>query len=276
MEKLYVWEILKAVDGKLEIGAYLTSNYYIENISTDTRTLKKNDLFIALKGEKFDGQDFVKDAFKKGAKGAIIQSKSIHLCELKKGNFVISVSDTLLSLGKIANHYLNKFSPLVVGITGSCGKTTTKEMINQLLSLKFKVLKNEENFNNEIGVPLTIFNLDKSYEVMVLEMAARSCIDDIKYLCGIAPPHISVITNIGVSHIELLKSRENIFKAKREIIYNLRKNGTGILNYDDKYLRKLIKTTDKNILTFGLKNKADIFAEDIKAKNTGFEFILSI
>lgn len=276
MERLSLKEISKVTGGKLSTSFETISNIYIENISTDTRTLKKGDLFIALKGEKFDGYDFVQEAFKKGAKGAIIQSKSICDCELKVGNFVISVPDTLLSLGKIANYYLGKFSPYVIGITGSSGKTTTREMIAHLLSLKFKVLKNKENFNNEIGLPLTIFNLEKCYEVVVLEMAARSKIDDIKYLCSIAPPDVSVITNIGVSHIEQLGSRENIFKAKREIIYNRRKNGTGILNYDDRYLKKLIKETNKNILTFGLKNKADIFAEDIETKTTGFEFTLHI
>lgn len=272
MEKLELSEILKATGGRLE--GNVSSCCYIENISTDTRTLKKGDLFIALKGSKFDGHNFVDTAFKKGAKGAIVQKDSVFDWPVKKNNFIISVDNTLFALGKIANYYLKKFNPKIIGITGSCGKTTTKEMVANLLSARFNVLKNKENYNNEIGLPLTIFDLNKEHDVLVLEMAARSTKDDIKYLCGIAQPDISIITNIGTSHIEFLKTKKNIFKTKAEIIHNLKENGIGVINYDDTYLRKL--KTDKRIITYGIKTKANVFAESIAAKENGFTFALNI
>jgi len=218
-------EIIKAVNGELISGDISTK---IEGVSTDSRNIKSGDIFIPIVGEKFDGHGFIKSSLEKGA-AASLTSKPM---DPINGKALIRVEDTLKALGDIAAFYRSKFNIPVVGITGSVGKTSTKDMVSAALSRKFNVLKTQGNFNNQIGLPLTIFNLDSFHQAAVLEMG-MSGFGEISSLTAIARPDIAVITNIGLSHIEKLGSRQNILKAKMEIFEGLKSGGLVVLNGDD-------------------------------------------
>jgi len=204
MKPISLQDIVKAVEGDVCI----TENISIENISIDSRNIKENALFIPIKGENFDGHDYIEKAFSEGAI-ACLSDKDIKI----ENKIIIQVKDTKEALKDLAKYYLRLFDIPVIAITGSVGKTTTKDMIYSVLSTKYKVLKTSGNFNNEIGLPLTIFNLEDCHQIIILEMG-MSNFGEINSLSEIAKPDIAVITNIGVSHIENLKTRENIFKAK--------------------------------------------------------------
>lgn len=222
-------------------------------ISIDTRTLQPGDIFIPVKGPNFDGHDFIKEAKKKGA------SKILDV-----------------DLGEFAKKHRQKFKIPVVAVTGSVGKTTTKDMIAAVLGQKFNVLKNEENLNNEIGLPLSILKLEKKHTACVLEMAMRHR-GDIKYLTEIARPTIGVITNVGLSHIELLKNRPEIAKAKAELLEALAKKSVIILNRDDDFYKSFEKKARRRALkikTFSLKKEADFQAKDIQTGPENVSFIL--
>ncbi len=237
MQTLGLDEIVKATKGSLISG---NINTVISGISTDSRKINKGDLFVPVSGEKFDGHDFVKSSLDSGAAASLI-SKPV---DSLKDKAIIRVDDTLKALGDIARFYRDKFRIPFVGITGSVGKTSTKDMISGVLARKYSVLKTSGNFNNHIGLPLTIFNLESFHEAAVLEMG-MSGFGEIGYLTSIVKPDIAVITNIGLSHIEKLGSRQNILKAKMEILEGLKSEGLVILNGDDKLLYGL-----KDLLKF--------------------------
>lgn len=254
MKPITLEAVAKAVNGKISDEKY--NNIIIENITTDTRKIAEGDLFIPLKGENFDGHNFIQQAFESGA-----------LCCLSAENIetdkpCIYVSDTRVALRDLAEYYISLFDIPVVGITGSVGKTTTKDMIASVLMQKYNVLKTEGNFNNEIGLPLTVFRITDDTEVVVLEMGMNS-FGEIHNLSKIARPDIAVITNVGVSHIENLGSREGILKAKCEIFDYIKDNGTAILNIDNDMLRTLEGKTDFKTLWYGMENKKDIYADNI-------------
>lgn len=254
MKPITLEAIAKAVNGKISDEKY--NNIIIENITTDTRKIAEGDLFIPLKGENFDGHNFIQQAFESGA-----------LCCLSAENIetdkpFIYVSDTRLALRDLAEYYISLFDIPVVGITGSVGKTTTKDMIASVLMQKYNVLKTEGNFNNEIGLPLTVFRITDDTEVVVLEMGMNS-FGEIHNLSKIAKPDIAVITNVGVSHIENLGSREGILKAKCEIFDYIKNNGTAILNIDNDMLKTLEGKTSFKTLWYGIENKKDIYADNI-------------
>ncbi len=254
MKPITLEAIAKAVNGKISDEKY--NNIIIENITTDTRKIAEGDLFIPLKGENFDGHNFIQQAFESGA-----------LCCLSAENIetykpCIYVSDTRVALRDLAEYYISLFNIPVVGITGSVGKTTTKDMIASVLMQKYNVLKTEGNFNNEIGLPLTVFRITDDTEVVVLEMGMNS-FGEIHNLSKIAKPDIAVITNVGVSHIENLGSREGILKAKCEIFDYIKNNGTAILNIDNDMLRTLEGKTSFKTLWYGIENKKDIYADNI-------------
>lgn len=223
--------IAEAVGGKIVQGEGLS----FHAVSTDTRKVNAGDLFVALKGEKFDGHEFVFQAIAAGATGLVV-SKVVEA--YPPGVGVIKVENTLQALQMLARTQRRFKAIPIVAITGSAGKTSTKDLIAAVLAEKLKVLKTEGNFNNEIGLPLTIFRLEDMHEVMVVEMGMRGQ-GQIAELVSIAEPTIGVITNIGEAHIELLGSKENISKAKGELIEGLPANGTAILNGDDPYLRDI-------------------------------------
>ncbi|MCI1931354.1 MAG: UDP-N-acetylmuramoyl-tripeptide--D-alanyl-D-alanine ligase [Clostridia bacterium] len=253
MNSMTLGEIAEAVNGNFAGNRDIK----IDSITTDTRKIKKGCLFIPLKGAKFDGHDFINQAFEKGAVCCLSHKKDV------KGN-VIYVKDTKKALGDIAKYYRGLFDIKVCGITGSVGKTTTKDMIFSVLSQKYKTIKTQGNFNNDIGLPLTVFNIEDNTEAAVIEMGMNN-FGEISYLTRIARPDVAVITNVGVSHIENLGSREGILKAKCEIFEGLSKNGTIILNGDNDMLHTLKGKTQHKTIWFGIKNKDGIYAENINS-----------
>lgn len=249
-------EILLAANGKV----VHEGNRSFSEISTDTRKIKEGSLFIALHGENFNGNIFVNDAALKGASVCIVDD----LCYNEKtiGNTsVIKVENTKQALLDIAEYYRKKLDIKVVGITGSNGKTSTKDLIAAVLSEKYNVFKTKGNFNNEIGVPLMIFQLDDSYDIAVIEMG-MSAFGEIHRLSKTARPDIGVITNIGMSHIETLKTRDNILKAKMEITDFLKDGSDLVVNGTDDKLSE-VKSDRLNIIKVGNDNM-DFCAENIK------------
>lgn len=228
METLKCKEIVKAVNGVLISGDLNTE---FSNVTTDSRQVRKGDFFIPLVGEKFDGHDYIITSFEQGVSGCLTQKDTAGY----EGKVVIKVEDTLSALRMLSSYYRKKFDIPFVGITGSVGKTSTKDMVSSVLNKKFNVLKTQGNFNNEIGVPLTVFNLESTHEAAVVEMG-MSGFGEISRLTSIVKPDIAIITNIGLSHIEKLGSRQNILKAKMEIFEGLKSQGLVILNGDDNLL----------------------------------------
>lgn len=242
-----------------------------QHISIDSRTIKEGNLFLALVGEQYDGHHFIKEACAKGAcavvlEKAFFQEHQSLATELKQP--LLLVDNTLSALQLWAHYYHSLFKPLTICITGSNGKTTTKEMIVQLLSSKYHVLKSEGNYNNEIGVPLTILNLDSDHDVLVIEMAAQK-LGEIKELTDIARPDIAVITNIGEAHIGLFKNKKNIVQAKSELLVALKDKGTAILNRDDSYFDFLLSclSAHNEVISFGFHPEAQVRAINFWQKN---------
>lgn len=226
----------------------------VKGISTDTRTISGGELFIALKGENFDGHDYVDEAVRKGAVACLVE-KSV------ESNSFIVVSDTLKALGQLSHYWRNKFNIPVVAITGSNGKTTVKEMVASIANEKFRTLATLGNLNNEIGVPLTLFRLSSDVEFAVIEMGANHH-GEIAYLTEIAAPDIALVTNAGSAHLEGFGSLEGVATAKSEIYGPLNENGYAIINNDDVFSDVWKeKAKGKNIITFGIKNKSDVMAE---------------
>ena len=234
MEPITVQEILTAVDGRL-LGELSDPSITVARVDTDSRNIHPGSLFIPLAGERFDGHAFIQAALEGGAAGCLTaRERPSYL----PGKFYIKVGNTQRALRDLARWYKSRFSIPFVGITGSVGKTTTKDMVAAVLGEHYKVLKTEGNFNNEVGLPLTLLRLDHTHEIGVLEMGMNH-FGEIDYLSAIVEPDVVMITNIGDSHIEHLGSRENIFKAKCEIFNHMKKDGLAILNGDDLLLTTL-------------------------------------
>lgn len=271
MLELNLQEIVKATKGALLKEADVKE---IKAISTDTRKIEEGTMFIALKGENFNGNNYVLDAFNKGAKIAIVDEVKCDLNELKEDVALIKVQNTGRALMDLAKFYREKLGLKVVGITGSAGKTSTKDLVAAVLSDKYKVFKTKGNFNNEIGLPLMILELDSTYDVAILEMGMRG-LGQIKELAEIASPDLGIITNIGISHIEILKTRENILKAKMEIATFFDKNNTLVVCGNDDFLGvlpsaeyKIVKTGVGENFEIGAKN---IALEELSSKFTVYD-----
>lgn len=252
-------EILEVTNGKILTGS---QDFIVNNISIDTRTLKKGDFFIPLKGTKLDGHDFIIEAFEKGAIGALCEESKVKKLKtdlnqkFKKNipqNFnIIIVEDTLRSLGYIAGLYRNRFKIKVIAITGSNGKTTTKELVYNFLLTKYskdEVLCTEKNFNNEIGVPFTIFKLNPKVKIMVAELGINH-IGEMQRLAKMTSPDIGLITNIGDTHLEFLKNNKIVAKAKSEMIPFVKEKM--ILNFDDTFYNFFCNICDKPIRAYSL------------------------
>lgn len=250
-------EIVEVINGKVVVIGREGFN----NICIDTRKIQKDNIYIAIKGERFDGNKFVIDAFKKGASIAIVSEILFDIENEEKVETVILVDDTEKALLDLASFYRKKLGLKVVGVTGSCGKTSTKDLIAAFLSEKYKVFKTKGNFNNQIGLPLMILELDSTYDVAVLEMG-MSDLGEIDVLAKCARPDIAVITNIGLSHIENLKTQDNILKAKSEIFNYFDESNTLIINGEDKNLLK-IKDKCFEILRIGYNHEYDVYAFNI-------------
>ncbi len=266
MKTLRVSEIIGATGGELLSG---DTSAEIMQITTDSRTVLDDSLFIAIKGEKFDGHDFLETAAKSGAK-AVLTAKKVTLPE---GVSVILVEDTLRAMQRLAAYYRDLFPVRMVGITGSVGKTSTKEMTAAVLEKKFQTLKTKGNFNNEIGLPLTVFRFDESYEAAVLEMG-MSGFGEIDRLASIVKPNIVILTNIGMSHIELLGSQENIYRAKSEVFSHMAPDGTVIFNGDDPILRAHKSEIPFRTISVGRSEDCDAVAKNVclDGEKTSFDF----
>lgn len=258
MKPLSFKEIIEATSGTLAGKNHPQS---VSGISTDTRTLKRGELFIPLKGENFNGHKFIGEALKLGASLVFIQEK---IPSGLRDEPLLKVNDTLKAFHDVARFYRKKFNVKVLGITGSNGKTTTKDIAAEILSREYKVLKNEENFNNEIGLPGTLLELDETHQIAVLEMAMRG-MGEIRELAGIALPDAGLITNIGEAHMERLGTRENIMKAKAELLEELAPGGVSILNADDEWVDELRKKAPSRVISFGYRKNADVKLIDFKS-----------
>lgn len=248
MKKIMLSHAAAACGGKL-IGA----DAEISGITIDSRAVKGGDLFVAIKGERFDGHAFIKSAFEKGAVGCVANNAQEEPC--------ILVEDTLEAYQAIAEYYRSLFDIPLIGVTGSVGKTTTKEMIWSALSTRLNVLKNEGNLNNQTGVPTTIFRLEEEHQAAIVEMGTNH-FGEVRALAKIGRPNICVLTNIGEAHIEFLGSREGIFRAKCEMMEHMAEGGYIVACGDDDFLKKL-KGMYKNVILYGLEEHNDLIAEDV-------------
>ncbi len=252
------------------------TNFVLSNATIDSRQCVPGSLFIALPGENVDGHDFVVDAFNRGASLAIVHkdlSIGIPVFDLRKEDpcpegfmwqipFVIRVENSLLALQEIAKYWREQHVLNVIGITGSVGKSTTKEVAAAVLEQRYRTLRNPGNLNNEIGLPLTLLQLETNHKCAVLEMGFYVP-GEIKFLCDIAKPQIGVITNIGTVHAERAGSQEEIVRGKAELVESLPADGVVILNYDDPLVRGMAKKAQARVFYYGLDERADLWADQV-------------
>ncbi|MEA3369130.1 MAG: UDP-N-acetylmuramoyl-tripeptide--D-alanyl-D-alanine ligase [Candidatus Ratteibacteria bacterium] len=259
-------EILKWTDGELLNSTESLLSF--KHVGIDSRKTEKGELFIAVRGKRFDGHDFLMSAFSKGAKGAVVS----RLPEGSSRYFgsdkfvLIKVKDTIAALQDISTHYRRKFKLKVVAVTGSNGKTTTKDLLAHILQRKFSVLKSTGNFNNQIGLPLSLCRIKEKHQAAVLELGMSSR-GEIKLLSELSRPQFGIITNVSPAHLQFLGSLENAAKAKAELIEFLGKDDIAILNNDDPYVRQMKNKVKGEIVTFGIKEKSDFQAQDINCGN---------
>lgn len=263
------------------------SRMLISDAAIDSRQVIPSALFIAMPGERVDGHEYLSSAFEKGALAALVekdtssQFRTIDLrgtlsaeFNLPEPPFCLRVENTLDALQKIAAYWRRQLDVKVVGITGSVGKSTTKELVAELLSSRFSVIKNPGNYNNEIGLPLTILRITRATRVAVLEMGFYVP-GEIKFLCDLALPQIGIVTNIGTVHAERAGSQESIAYGKAELVENLPVDGTAILNFDDPWVRWMVERSSAPVLSYGLQTPADLTAREIVGHGlNGIEFTL--
>jgi UDP-N-acetylmuramoyl-tripeptide--D-alanyl-D-alanine ligase len=261
MESFYLKELIHAVNGKFIIGDL---NILVKGISIDSRTIKNGEVYFAIQGNRYDGHDFISEAIEKGASSIVCSRNDIDLVKsFPKLPSVIKTDDTLVALEEFAKAYRSKFQNIkTIGITGSNGKTTTKEILTSILSVRGETLSNKGNLNNRIGLPLSIFNLTQSVEYAVFEMGT-SLHGEIKILSDIVKPDLGIITNIGFSHLETFLSLEGVFKEKKVLYESVKESGCVIVNNDDKLLKTISNTGNRKIVTFALDANADVYAKNI-------------
>ncbi len=266
-------DVLEALTGVRLEGA----GRVITEAVIDSRRAIPGALFVALVGEKVDGHQYVGDAFERGADLALVQedlTAQFRVLDLRGGKSetlssppeypaCLWVRDSLQALQQIARFWRKQLNVRVIGITGSVGKSTTKEMVAEVLGRKYSTLKNEGNYNNEIGLPLTLLNVTKGHERAVLEMGFYVP-GEIKFLCDIALPVVGVVTNVGTVHAERAGSQESIATGKAELVESLPPDGTAILNYDDPWVRWMADQTQARVLFYGLDPEADLWADQVE------------
>lgn len=245
------------------IGTPVDSDALISGWSTDTRTIAPGDLFFALRGPNYDGNAFVADALSKGAVAAI--------ASVQQDGLVLVVPDTLKALQRIAAWARHEWGGEVVGVTGSAGKTTTKDIIAAMLSVAMPVGKSIGNLNNHVGVPLSLLRLPRDARVAVIELAMNHA-SEIRDLSAIARPEIGVVTNVGQAHIEAFDSIQGVAAAKRELIEALPPDGTAVLNADDPLVARFRDVHPGRTVTFGLGDGADVRARDVELTEQGLRF----
>ena len=264
---LTIEEVLKATGGKLLQG---NGNAFFQGISTDSRTVGEGELFIALKGSRFDGHHYALEALGKKAGGVVIEEDNVGDIRWNghRSKAVIAVKDTLSALGDIAHDWRRRYRTPVVALTGSNGKTTTKEMIAACLETTFPILKTKGNFNNLIGVPLTLLTLTEKERVVILEMG-MNIPGEIQRLTEIAEPDVGLITNIQKVHLEGMGSLEKLEEEKGELFRRMRKDGTILVNQDDSRVVGLASHYPGQKITFGVEHPAEVMAKEIQFKGAG-------
>ncbi|HET7339438.1 MAG TPA: Mur ligase family protein, partial [Candidatus Dormibacteraeota bacterium] len=262
--RLSLLEILEVTGGG-EVGGTQVGEMF-STFHTDSREVKPGGLFFALKGAEMDGHEFVADAVARGAAAAIVQRKT----DVAPGIVEIVVPDTWAALFALAAHALKRVQPLVVGVTGSNGKTSTKEMVAAVLGQHFNVLRTQGNLNTETGVPLTILSLEPHHSALVLEMGLQRP-GDIARLATLAKPVIGVITNVGVVHMEFFSSREELARSKGELVAALPEAGLAVLNADNEFYPLLAQMTAARVASFGAEH-GDYRVEDYEPDRDGAKF----
>lgn len=260
-------EVEKATGGRLLYP--VVDDSVFSQVETDTRAITEGALFVALKGETFDGHDYVLQAKERGAAGAVVAEERP---EYKQEGFaVVIVTDTRKAYQDLARFHRRRFSIPVIAVTGSVGKTSTRSMIAAVLSQKYRVLQTEKNFNNEIGLPKTLLQLTPEHEACVVEMGMRG-LGQIAELAAIAEPDIGVVTNVGKSHIELLGSQDNIARAKSELVRALSEDEVAILNQDDSYVAAMADLCRGKVVGYGIESNAAIRASRVVCSEKGLRF----
>ena len=255
-------------------GAAICQTYQqnFTDVVTDTRLVLPGTLFVALQGDKFDGHDFIGQAVQQGAAGVVV---SRSYTEAERQNIPVTVcrvEDTLQAYQQLARAYRRRFNMPVIAITGSNGKTTTKDLTAAVLGARWNVWKTPANFNNEIGLPLTLLQLRPEHEAAVVEMGMRG-FGQIADLAAIAEPDIGIVTNVGETHMELLGSLENIAKAKAELVQAIPADGTVILNADNPQVAAMRDLAGSRVITFGIEKAADVTASNIHTVGNQLKFI---
>lgn len=261
-------ELLNAVDGEVIVKG---NNINFNKLCIDTRKIEKDNVYLAIKGANFNGNDFAIKALEAGASIVIVDELNFNLNDIKENGNVIKVKNTREALLNLAKFYREKLGLKVIGVTGSTGKTSTKDLIAALLSAKYRVFKTKGNFNNDIGLPLMILELTSDIDVAVLEMGMSS-LGEIELLAKVAKPDIGVITNVGLSHIENLKTQENILKAKMEITTFFGKDNVLIVNAEDELLRNISSDVFK-VKKIGYNHEYDVYASNIILREEETEFL---
>ena len=264
MEPMTIREILDAVGGKL-LGEFGDLNRTVARVETDSRTIHAGSLFVPLMGERFDGHAYINAALEGGAAGCFTQRERESYLP---GKFYIKVDSTQRALRDLARHYKKKFPIPVVAITGSVGKTTTKDMVAAVLGEKYRVLKTEGNLNNDIGVPMTLLRLNSEHELAVLELGMNHA-GEIDYLSALVEPDVVLMTNIGDSHIEHFGSREKILEAKSEIFHHAKPDAFVVINGDDPLLGTLPGKLPYAFTRIGTGEGLDYRATDIQSDGKG-------
>jgi len=268
-------DVLKTASGTLISGTPETMFY---GVSTDSRLISKGNLFVALKGENFDGHDFLRTALQQGAAGVLVSDdEKIKAIAGNNKVAVIKVADTLTALGDLAHAWRKKFSIPVIGLTGSSGKTTTKEMIAAIISRKKNILKTEGNLNNLIGLPQTIFCLTGEHELAVLEMGTNTR-GEIERLTRIAEPSIGLITNVGPAHLAGFGSVDVVGEEKGDLFLNMPSSGTAVVNTDDEAIAAVSEKWSGRKITFSMSPNADVTVNHIErngAKGVRFNLVIA-
>ncbi len=257
----------------LSAGGKFEPTAVAQGYSIDSRTIRPGELFFAVKGDRFDGHDFVEQALSNGGVAAVVGKELA--ARFPAGISALTVDDTLNALQRLATAVRRLWGKPLVGVTGSAGKTTTKEAIAQLLATRFRVLKSEGNFNNHFGLPLMLLNLEREHDIAVIEMG-MSHAGEIAALAKIAQPEIGVVTNVAAVHLEFFRSISEIARAKYELVESLPAGGTAVLNVDDEYVSQFGRDFKGKVVLYGLKAAADVRAENIVslgASGTSFELV---
>ena len=269
--RLTIQWVAEAVQGRVKQGDP-KGEYH--GISTDSRSLQTGEIFWALRGDKFDGHDFIPEVVKKGASGIVVEAgASVSLN--KEGLTIIEVEDTLCALGELAAQYRRLHGIPIVAVTGSNGKTTTKEMIAAILAVRKRVLKNQGNLNNLIGLPLSMMKLSSEHEVGVMELGMNKS-GEIARLTEVVNPQAGLITNIGPVHLEYLKTVEKVAEAKGELFQKMSPDATAIVNKDDPWVNKKAKNFSGKKISIGIKEPAEVRAEKITSGAEGINIDLRI